>query len=212
MTKKRHSKSKHSKLSLVKKIGISFVIPIFLAIVGGILVLTVGWNYILKAFEFGDAIFYKTRADLDRYEYNINDVEFLEPIYGEKIATLEIPAVELNNVIYQGDDEGQLSIGIGHNIYSTFPGEGGKVVLAAHRDGYFAPLQYVEIGDEVIVKTDYGTYYYAVENIRITEPDDLTVTEPTDREMLTMYTCYPFSYIGNAPQRYIVDCEFVRVE
>ena len=62
------------------------------------------------------------------------------------------------------------------------------------------------------MQTEYGTYYYKVSNIWIAEKNDKTVLMPADKEMLVMYTCYPFYYIGAAPQRFIVECEFIKVE
>lgn len=212
MTRESNTQSKHSNLSIVKKIGITFIIPIFLAVLGSLLVLSVGWEYISTGINYSKILFTKPPVTYSDYKFQVNNQVVVMPQINEIFAKLKIPNIELENDIYEGDSEEQLSAGIGHSRYSTLPGEGGKVVLCAHRDGYFQSLQYIEVGDEVIIETKYGTYYYEVDNIWIAENDDMTVTAPSDKEMLTMYTCYPFNYIGSAPQRYIVDCKFNKVE
>ena len=212
MDKNVNSKDKKKSFSIVKKIGITFIIPIFLAILGALLILSVGWNYIGTGINYGTAIFAKPTVKLERRTFEINYKTIKRPITGEQIATLNINSVNLNQPVYQGTSEAQFSIGVGHHTNSTLPGEGGKCVLAAHRDGYFAPLQGIQVGDEVSLQTEYGTYYYKVSNIWIAEKNDKTVLMPADKEMLVMYTCYPFYYIGAAPQRFIVECEFIKVE
>ena len=212
MARKRNSGNKHKSFSLVKKIGITFIIPIFLAIIGALIVLSAGWNYITTGFNLGAAIFAKPIVNVEKKQMSINDKIFYKPVAGEEIGKLKISSVSMDIDIYQGDYEEQLRIGAGHSQLSTLPGEKGKVVLAAHRDGFFAPLEFVKEGDEVIIETGYGKFYYKISKIWIAEADDMTVTAPADKEMLVMYTCYPFYFIGSAPNRYIVECEFVRAE
>lgn len=212
MTRENNTQSKHSNLSIIKKIGITFIIPIFLAVIGGLLVLSVGWDYISSGINYSKILFAKDPIVYSDYKFEVNNQIVVMPKLNEVFAKLKIPNIELENDIYEGDSDEQLSAGIGHSRYSTVPGEGGKVVLCAHRDGFFAPLQNIKLGDEVIIETSYGTYYYEVDNIWIAEADDMTVTAPSEEEELTMYTCYPFDFIGSAPQRYIVECKFNKVE
>lgn len=212
MAKEKKSEAKNNKFSLVKKIGISFIIPIFLAVLGCLLVFSVGWNYISTSINLSSLLFMKEEVNLNRYKFEVNNKEIEMPYNGDKFAVLKIESVGLQTDVYQGDDEAQLIRGIGHSLYSTLPGQGGNVVLCAHRDGYFAPLEYVNLGDEVIVETGYGKYYYEIDDIWIAEIDDMTVTAPSEEERITMYTCYPFNYVGSAPQRYIVEGKFVKVE
>ena len=212
MTRRNNSRKKHKSFSLVKKIGITLIIPIFLAIIGALIVLSSGWNYITVGINIGAGIFEKPIVDVEKIQLTVNDKIIYKPSLGELIGTLNISSVNKNVYIYRGDNDEQLGIGAGHSEYSTLPGENGKVVLAAHRDGFFAPLQFVKEGDEVIVNTGYGKFYYQISKIWIAEEDDMTVTAPKDKEMLVMYTCYPFYFIGSAPNRYIVECEFLRSE
>lgn len=212
MARKRNSGNKHKSFSLVKKIGITFIIPIFLAIIGALIVLSAGWNYITTGVNLGSLIFAKPVVDVEKIEVEVNNKIIYKPSVGEVLGSLKIASVNMDINIYQGDNEAQLGIGAGHSTYTTIPGEKGKVVLAAHRDGFFAPLEFVKEGDEVLVETGYGKFYYKISKIWIAEADDMTVTAPANKEMLVMYTCYPFHFIGSAPNRYIVECEFVKAE
>ena len=196
---------------LLKRIGVTFVIPIFLAIGGCLLFLSAGWNLVAQTYAVGSSLFSKPNANLEQVTFNINNQDVYRPDLGAEFATLRIDSVGLNHRIIHGDGSLELKRGIGHYAGSTLPGENGNVVLSAHRDTVFRPLEGIEVGDEVEVETDYGLYKYKVANIRITDPNDSTVTMPTDNEKLTMYTCYPFNYVGSAPNRFIVECDYVGV-
>lgn len=212
MTKINNSESKNKTFSVARKIGITFIIPIFLAIFGGVLILSSGWNYITKGIDIGSFIFTKPVVDVERREIVIDDQTTIKPKAGDEIGMLNIDSVGMKINVYEGDYEEQFRIGAGHNQLSALPGQNGKVVLAAHRDGYFAPLEFVKEGDEVSISTSYGKYIYKISKLWVADPKDMTVTAPVDREMLVMYTCYPFHVLGNAPNRYIVEAEFDRCE
>lgn len=212
MTKNRGSESKQKNYSIARKIGITFIIPIFLAIIGGVLVLSAGWNYITSGLDFATLVFAKPQVNLEKKEIEIDNQKTTKPNTGDEIGTLSIDSVAMNVTVYQGDYEEQFKLGAGHNELSALPGQKGKVVLASHRDGYFAPLEFVKEGDEVVLSTSYGKYIYTISKIWVADPKDMTVTAPVDREMLVMYTCYPFHVLGHAPNRYIVECEFDRCE
>ena len=196
---------------LLKRIGITFVIPIFLAIGGCLLVLSAGWNLFAQTYAFSSSLFVKPNNNLEQVTFNINNQEIYRPELGLEFATLKIDSVNLNHRIIHGDGDLELKKGIGHYAGSTLPGEGGNVVLSGHRDTVFKPLEGIKIGDEVEIETDYGVYKYKVANTRVTDPNDTTVTMPSDNEKLTMYTCYPFNYVGRAPNRFIVECEYIGV-
>src|SRR5262249_46283500 len=80
----------------------------------------------------------------------------------------------------------------------------GNAGLAAHRNTFFHPLKDVKLGDVVTVKTADGSFSYRVEDLSIVEPSQVSVLERTERETLTLVTCYPFDWVGQAPQRLIV--------
>lgn len=133
--------------------------------------------------------------------------------YGQRIGTISIASTELSVEAYQGDLETELRMGAGHSSVSLLPGQDGNVVFAAHRTSYFKPLQNAAVGDEVLFETTYGTFTYRVREIRILKSDEFSlITKETDKEQLTLYTCYPFVYVGNAPDRYAVFCDLVESE
>lgn len=204
-------KFKNLNSKLLKRIGITFVIPIFLAFGGCLLFLSAGWNLVAQTYNVGSSLFTKPNKDLEQVVYNINNQSVYRPDLGVEFATLKIDSVNLNNRIIHGDGSLELKRGIGHYAGSTLPGENGNVVLSGHRDTVFKPLKDIKIGDEVEIETDYGVYKYKVASTRVTDPSDSTVTMPTDSEKLTMYTCYPFNYVGSAPNRFIVECDYVGV-
>lgn len=215
MTRSDSSKSNHKSSNIIKKIGITFIIPIFLAICGALIVLSSGWKYISTGLTYGNLIFQKPEINenaLQRRVYRINGKDVYRPFLRDAFATIKIPSINLDKTIYEGDDDETLAMGIGHYQGSLLPGERGNFVISGHRDTDFMPLQDIKMGDEVIVETSYGKYHYKVSSIDIVKPEDVSLVAPTKYEKLTMYTCYPFSFIGNAPERYVVSCEYVSVE
>lgn len=126
------------------------------------------------------------------------------PAIGDTLGTLSIPVLELELPILQGTEADQLEKGIGHVVESVLPGLPDNCVISAHRDTYFARLGELEIGDRMTVHTAAGTFTYAIKQIRIVDKDDRTVIVPTDHAVLTVTTCYPFNYVGPAPDRYVL--------
>jgi sortase A len=117
---------------------------------------------------------------------------------------LEIPSLKLTVPIFAGTSELVLNRGIGWIEGTALPGENGNVGLAGHRDGYFRVLKDIKLGDVIAVKSVGTTLHYRVTGLKIVEPTDVSVLDPTDEPSVTLVTCYPFYYVGNAPQRYIV--------
>jgi sortase A len=128
---------------------------------------------------------------------------------GSVIGSLDIPRLGASAIIAEGDDDATLDVAIGHLPDTPLPWLDGNSALAGHRDTFFRPLRHIRIGDEVRVSTVQGEFRYRVHETRIVSPDDLSVLAPTGRPTLTLITCYPFSYIGTAPQRFIVRAERV---
>lgn len=124
---------------------------------------------------------------------------------GQTIGILEIPSIQKELPIVEGTDEGSLKQGVGHYSGTVFPGQKDQILLSGHRDTVFTGLDKLKNGDTIIVKMAHGIFTYSIVDTEIVDENDTTVIRSTaPEEMLTLSTCYPFSYIGNAPQRYIV--------
>jgi sortase A len=134
---------------------------------------------------------------------------FARPKIGDVIGSLRIPRLKRTIDIIEGTGAKELKRGVGHYVGSVLPGALDNSVLAGHRDSVFRNLGELKIGDLLTVRTDYGNFVYEVHKIRIVKADDKTVIVPTSDGVLTLSTCYPFRFIGNAPKRYIVQAGLV---
>ena len=123
------------------------------------------------------------------------------------LALLDIPRLHISTPVLSGDDAATLDLAVGHLPDTPKPWEPGNSAFAAHRDGLFRPLRNVRVGDEVRVRTLEGDFTYRVRETRIVLPTDLSVLEPGDGPTLTLITCYPFNFVGNAPKRFIVHAD-----
>lgn len=126
---------------------------------------------------------------------------------GRPLGALRIPSVGLAVPVYPGTSELNLNRGAAH-IEGTAPlGSGGNVGLAAHRDGFFRSLESLRVDAEMFLDVGTRRLRYRVVEIRIVEPTETHVLAPTTRPSITLVTCYPFYFVGNAPLRYIVRAE-----
>jgi sortase A len=120
------------------------------------------------------------------------------------VGRLEIPRVNLSVMVVEGDQDGDLLVGAGHVPGTPLPGAPGNVAIAGHRDTFFRALRSVRSNDVVILTTRTGSYDYVVESTEVTDPSDIGVLAASAADRLTLITCYPFSFVGSAPQRFIV--------
>jgi sortase A len=120
------------------------------------------------------------------------------------LAVLRIPRIKLEAPVLEGTDDWTLNRGVGHIADTAEPGHGGNVGIAGHRDGFFRGLKDITSGDVLELETLHGTEVYRVERTWIVGPDDVSVLDPTPSGTVTLVTCYPFYFIGSAPERYIV--------
>ncbi len=120
------------------------------------------------------------------------------------VGRLEIPRLGLSAMVVEGVDRKTLRRGVGHIPGTVLPGEAGNVGLSGHRDTFFRPLKDLRIKDEIQLATLKGDFRYQVESLMVVEPSDLGVLAPSHDNVLTLVTCYPFFYIGDAPKRFIV--------
>ena len=123
---------------------------------------------------------------------------------GDSIGVIEIPRIGIAVVVVQGDSPAILKRAVGHIADTALPGNAGNVVLAGHRDTFFRPLRDLRVGDAIALKTRQGDFDYVVESTFVVGPADVWVLEARGGHTLTLITCYPFSYIGPAPDRFIV--------
>ncbi len=130
--------------------------------------------------------------------------ESLRKDFGAPLAVLSIPRIGLEAPVLAGTDDLTLNRAVGLIEGTPRPGEAGNSGIAGHRDGFFRGLKDVVAGDVLEVRSLSGRHSYVVESIRIVQPEDVWVLEPTPSPVLTLVTCYPFYFVGSAPQRYIV--------
>ncbi len=110
---------------------------------------------------------------------------------GDPIGVLEIPRLGLSSVVLEGDDVAALLFGVGHLSDTPLPWHGGNSVFAAHRDTFFRPLAHIRRNDVIRFSTADAEFEYVVKELKIVEPTDLEVLDPTSSATLTLITCYP---------------------
>jgi sortase A len=120
------------------------------------------------------------------------------------LAVLRIPKLRLEVPVFDGTDDLTLNRGAGRIIGTARLGEPGNTGIAGHRDGFFRGLKDIGPGDRLELVLPGSTDRYVVSAIQITTPEDVSVLQPTDTPALTLVTCYPFYFVGSAPQRFIV--------
>jgi sortase A len=125
-------------------------------------------------------------------------------IEGGVIGEMEIPRLGLKAIIVQGDSSDILERAVGHLPETALPGEAGNIALAGHRDTFFRPLKDILPGDGITLKTPAGDFQYSVESTTVVPPTAVQVVQPSGGRILTLVTCFPFYYVGSAPNRFIV--------
>jgi sortase A len=128
---------------------------------------------------------------------------------GGLLGMLDVPRLKLTAPVIEGDDEATLKRAAGHLPDTALPWEHGNAAIAGHRDGLFRPLKDIKVGDEIRFRSSRDEFRYRVTDTAIVQPADLSVLEPGRAPSLTLITCYPFYYVGNAPNRFIVRAERV---
>jgi sortase A len=117
---------------------------------------------------------------------------------------LLIPRLGMHYFVVQGTDAGALRIGPGHMEGSALPGQAGNCIIAGHRDTHFRALKDLRTGDDIILQTRTREYHYQVKHLSVVSPHDTEPLQNTRRAVLSLITCYPFYYVGPAPERYVV--------
>lgn len=195
---------------LIKATIIDVIVALFIT------ALVIGGIYLFWGREIDEniSIINKVSIDLDNKKEEvttINTDNVIEnyPEYGTQYATIEIPKIDVNLPVYFGDTLEILKKGVGHSSGSYFPGEGGSIVYMGHNSTkMFRRFSELQIGNEIKVTTSYGEYNYKIYDMQLikeTELDKLPIQK--EKEILMVYTCYPFNNIGYATQRYVVYAE-----
>lgn len=130
------------------------------------------------------------------------------PKTGEELGKLIIPKLNAVLPVIEGTDPEELKKGAGHYSGSVLPGENDNSVISGHRDTVFRSVGQLKKGDALIVTTSAGKFTYLIKRTWIVDEDDRTViVSHKGKKILTLTTCYPFDWIGYAPQRYIIQAE-----
>lgn len=146
-----------------------------------------------------------------------------EAVYTEDIATYEkgeetgrliIPHLEKGYTTYWGADDESLDKGVGMYVseWTTTPDQKRHTVLSGHRETVFTNLGDIEKGESIFYEYDGKRYEYEVEKSWVTDEDDRTVIVDKEDPTLTLTTCYPFDFVGSAPERYILQSTLVSVQ
>jgi len=172
----------------------------------------------LRAFDRAQAVAVASAAGGGATPARLDEIDFslwspkrveayrasLAAALGAPLAVLEIPSLRLVVPVLEGTDEVALNRGVGHIEGTARPGTPGNVGIAGHRDGFFRVLKDIAVGDRIELKTLDGTQAFRVEAITIVSPEQVSVLAPTDHPVITLVTCFPFYFVGSAPERYIV--------
>lgn len=129
------------------------------------------------------------------------------PDPGGLIGRVAIPRLGVSVMVIEGISHKTLRRAAGHIPGSAMPGHPGNAAISAHRDTFFRPLRNIRQDDLITVTTPFAEYHYRVISIRIVAPTEVSVLEPSVNEVLTLVTCYPFYFLGAAPDRFIVRAE-----
>jgi sortase A len=134
--------------------------------------------------------------------------EYKESLLVEKLrpwGVLAIDKVSIRVPVFDGTDELVLNRGVGWISGTARPGDTGNIGIAGHRDGFFRGLKDVAAGDAITLTTQQEKVTYIVDDIEIVVPERVDVLQPRGGlRSLTLVTCYPFYFVGDAPQRFIV--------
>lgn len=123
---------------------------------------------------------------------------------GSSLGQIRISQIGLTAMIQEGTGEETLQRAVGHIQGTSLPGQHGNIALAGHRDTFFRGLRQIRLGDEITLTTFSGSVRYRVESTKVVEPEETEVLDAAAGDILTLVTCYPFTFVGSAPKRFIV--------
>ncbi|UII56509.1 class D sortase [Cytobacillus spongiae] len=184
-----------------------------LCLTAGVLLLTYSFSQLLKqdrsfnkALDTAHAIVEK--QNVLQKEQTPSQVTYQQ---GDIIGLLQIPTLTAELPIIEGTNEDELEKGVGHYSKTALPGQTDQILLSGHRDTVFRRIGELQKGDHLSIKMRYGEFTYEIYDFYIVDADDTSVIRSTaPNEILTLSTCYPFSYIGNAPYRYVLSAKRIK--
>jgi sortase A len=120
------------------------------------------------------------------------------------VGRVEAPRIQLSAMVAEGASSRVLRLAVGHVPGTALPWQSGNVTLVAHRDTFFRRLGELKPGDVIRITVPGNQYTYRVTFSDIVNPEQTWVLQPATGETLTLVTCYPFHFVGSAPQRFVV--------
>lgn len=123
---------------------------------------------------------------------------------GDVLGRIDIPRLGMSFAVLQGTGSRTLRLGAGHIEGTPLPGEPGNSGIAGHRDTFFRELRNIREHDEIQLQTATGVTHYEVDWVKVVQPEDVGVLAPSTDSALTLVSCYPFYFVGPAPERFIV--------
>ncbi len=184
-------------------------LPLFIILIG-LIFLGVGlWQYVdmkvqtKETLQQAKKIVSKQQQPVNGFKKETNNSP--TPSMGETVGLLTIPKIKSELAIVEGTNPDDLEKGVGHYRGSYFPGDKGQIVLSGHRDTVFRKLGELKIGDSLKMQMPNGNFIYEITHTKIVKANDTSIiTLQNQQEELILTTCYPFRYVGNAPDRYII--------
>ena len=195
----------------IKATIISLIVALLIVIATVLMVKYFFGARIEEVITLANMVSVSSSENIEHVDAVLNERNKIEnrPAFGEEYATIEISKIDRKLPVYFGDSLEVLKNGVGHSSGSYFPGEGGSIIYMGHNSKkVFRKLGELQKGDEIIVTTSYGKYTYKIYDMQLikeTEGDKLEIQDK--KEILMIYTCYPFINIGHATQRYVVFAE-----
>ena len=122
----------------------------------------------------------------------------------EPLALLRVDKIHLEVPVFEGTSETVLNRGVGRIAGTARVDALGNIGIAGHRDGFFRGLKDIAVGDTLELQTHEGTRTYVVNSIKVVDPKDVSVLKNESTSALTLVTCFPFYFIGSAPQRFVL--------
>lgn len=131
------------------------------------------------------------------------EVQNFSPEMYEAFGILHVPKLDRSIGVVEGTDPDALDKGVGHMSSTVLPGQGEQIIFSGHRDTVFKNFADLALGDTFVVEMPYGDYTYEIQDTEIVDADDTSVVGKMGEEVLVVSTCYPFDYLGNAPERFV---------